>query len=96
MHSNKKIEKELTEKINNLLKKDSLDLYEKKILYKFLKKKDKSFLRRVKELKNELRKIQLEKGLEDGLSDELLDLYTYLERYIPTTGPSSIFNGLIK
>ncbi|MDD7463576.1 MAG: hypothetical protein SOW41_08385 [Anaerococcus sp.] len=90
-----KLESELIEKIEKLINSEDVRSDEKKILYKFLNNKD-SVLKKVKDLKDDLRNLQAEKGLEDGLSDQVLDLYSFLQRKVPTSGPASIFNGLIK
>ena len=54
-----------------------------------------SFLRKIKDFKKSINKLQLRGGFE-SLSKDMLDLYTELMRQYPKTGPSSIFNGLIK
>ncbi len=92
----KKIESELIEKIEKLINSEDVRSDEKKILSKFLNNNQDSVLKKVKDLKDDLRNLQAEKGLEDGLSDQVLDLYSFLQRKVPTSGPASIFNGLIK
>lgn len=54
------------------------------------------FSQKIQDLKIELRNLQVEDRLFSGLSDPVLDFYEFLQRNLPTTGPSSIFNGLIK
>lgn len=88
-------EDKLDEIIGNLLKDKSINEKEKEILLAYKTKKNESFLRKVKDLKMSINKLQLRDGF-DSLSEEMLDLYTELIRQYPSTGPSSIFNGLIK
>ena len=88
-------EDKLDEIIGNLLKDKSINEKEKEILFAYKTKENVSFLRKVKDLKMSINKLQLRDGL-DSLSEEMLDLYTEIIRQYPTTGPSSIFNGLIK
>ncbi len=88
-------EDKLDEIIGNLLEDKSINKKEKEILYAYKTKENVSFLRKVKDLKMSINKLQLRGGL-DSLSEEMLDLYTEIIRQYPTTGPSSIFNGLIK
>lgn len=88
-------EDKLDEIIGKLLKDKSINEKEKEILFAYKTKENVSFLRKVKDLKMSVNKLQLRDGL-DSLSEEMLDLYTEIMRQYPTTGPSSIFNGLIK
>lgn len=85
----------LDEIIENLLNDKSINKKEKEILFAYKTKENVSFLRKVKDLKMSINKLQLRDGF-DSLSEEMLDLYTEIIRQYPTTGPSSIFNGLIK
>lgn len=96
MTTNKKLQKEILEKIDELLKEESVTFEEKKILYAFMKNNNDSFLKKIHVLKLSLRDLQIKKGLVGGLSEKTLDFYSYIQRKVPTTGPSSIFNGLIK
>lgn len=96
MTTNKKFQKEILEKIDQLLKEETVSFEEKKILYAFKRNNNDSFLKKVYVLKLSLRDLQIEKGLVGGLSEKILDFYSYIQRKAPTTGPSSIFNGLIK
>ena len=88
-------EDKLDEIIGNLLEDKSISEKEKEILLAYKTKKNVSFLRKVKDLKKSINKLQLIDGF-DSLNKEMLDLYTEIMRQYPTTGPSSIFNGLIK
>lgn len=81
--------------IDNLLKGNLINEDEEKVLLRFKEGKNQGFMRQVSDLKKDINKIQLTSGL-DSLSKDMLDLYTELMRQYPTTGPSSIFNGLIK
>ena len=88
-------EENLEEIIDKLLKGNLINEDEEKILLRFKEGKDLGFMRQVSDLKKDINKIQLTSGL-DSLSKDVLDLYTELMRQYPKTGPSSIFNGLIK
>lgn len=88
-------EDKLDEIIGNLLEEKSINEKEKEGLLAYKTKKNVSFLRKIKDLKVSINKLQLTDGF-DSLSKEILDLYTEIMRQYPTTGPSSIFNGLIK
>ncbi|WP_311537901.1 hypothetical protein [uncultured Anaerococcus sp.] len=88
-------EDKLDEIIGNLLEEKSINEKEKEVLLAYKTKKNVSFLRKIKDLKVSINKLQLTDGF-DSLSKEILDLYTEIMRQYPTTGPSSIFNGLIK
>jgi hypothetical protein len=96
MTDKKLIEKEIEEKIQTLLKSENINHKEKKILYAFVSNKKDPVLKKIQDLKNSLRDLQVDHGLDSGLSQEVLDFYAYLQRKFPTTGPASIFNGLIK
>lgn len=88
-------EENLEEIIDKLLKGNLINEDEEKVLLRFKEGKNQGFMRQVSDLKKDINKIQLTSGL-DSLSKDMLDLYTELMRQYPTTGPSSIFNGLIK
>ena len=88
-------EENLEEIIDKLLKGNLINEDEEKVLLRFKEGKDLGFMRQVSDLKKDINKIQLTSGL-DSLSKDVLDLYTELMRQYPKTGPSSIFNGLIK
>lgn len=88
-------EDKLDEIIGNLLEDKSINEKEKEILLAYKTKENVSFLRKVKDLKMSINKLQLKDGFE-SLSKDMLDLYTELMRKYPKTGPSSIFNGIIK
>lgn len=88
-------EDKLDEIIGNLLENKSINEKEKEILFAYKTKENVSFLRKVRDLKMSINKLQLTNGF-DSLSQDVLDLYTEIIRQYPTTGPSSIFNGLIK
>ena len=88
-------EDKLDEIIGNLLEDKSINEKEKEILLAYKTKKNVSFLRKVRDLKMSINKLQLGDGF-DSLSQDMLDLYTEIMRQYPATGPSSIFNGLIK
>lgn len=81
--------------IDNLLKGNLINEDEEKVLLRFKEGKNQGFMRQVSDLKQDISKLQLTRGL-DFLSKDMLDLYTELMRQFPKTGPSSIFNGLIK
>lgn len=85
-------EENLDRIIDKLLKDGEISLEEKKILFKYKKNHDKSFMNRVHYLKEDLSILNLEKGL----SPNVFNLYKELIRQYPKTGPSSIFNGVIK
>lgn len=93
---NKLNEENLNKIIDDLIYSDQITLDEKKILYKYKKNQDKSFMNRVHYLKQDLSTLNLENGLGKGLSDDVLKLYTELSRKYPKTGPASLFNGLIR
>lgn len=88
-------EENLKKIIDKLLSEDSIKENEKEVLRRYIARKDASFMRKISDLKKDISKIQLTSGL-DSLSKDMLDLYTEIIRRYPTTGPSSIFNGLIK
>lgn len=88
-------EENLEEIIDKLLKGNLINEDEEKVLLRFKEGKNQGFMRQVSDLKKDINKIQLTSGL-DLLSKDILDLYTELMRQYPKTGPSSIFNGLIK
>lgn len=88
-------EENLEEIIDKLLKGNLINEDEEKVLLRFKEGKNQGFMRQVSDLKKDINKIQLTSGL-DSLSKDVLDLYTEIIRRYPTTGPSSIFNGLIK
>ena len=88
-------EDKLDEIIGNLLEDKSINEKEKEILLAYKTKKNVGFLRKVKDFKDSINELQLRDGL-DSLSREMLALYTEIMRQYPKTGPSSIFNGLIK
>ena len=88
-------EDKLDEIIGNLLENKSINEKEKEILFAYKTKENVSFLRKVRDLKMSINKLQLRDGL-DSLSEEMLNLYTEIMRQYPTTGLSSIFNSLIK
>lgn len=89
-------EENLDRTIDKLLKDGEISTEEKKILFKYKKNQDKSFMNRVHYLKEDLSILNLEKGLAKGLSHNVFNLYKELIRQYPKTGPSSIFNGIIK
>lgn len=88
-------EENLEEIIDKLLKGNLINEDEEKVLLRFKEGKNQGFMRQVSDLKKDINKIQLTSGL-DSLSKDVLDLYTEIIRQYPKTGPSSIFNGLIK
>ena len=88
-------EENLEEIIDKLLKGNLINEDEEKVLLRFKEGKNQGFMRQVSDLKQDINKIQLTSGI-DSLSKDILDLYTEIVRQCPTTGPSSIFNGLIK
>lgn len=88
-------EENLEKIIDKLLKGNLINEDEEKVLFRFKEGKNKGFMRQVSDLKQDISKLQLTRGL-DFLSKDILDLYTELMRQYPKTGPSSIFNGLIK
>lgn len=81
--------------IDNLLKGNLINEDEEKVLLRFKEGKNQGFMRQVSDLKQDISKLQLTRGL-DFLSKDMLDLYTEIIRQYPKTGLSSIFNGLIK
>ena len=88
-------EENLEKIIDKLLKGNLINEDEEKVLFRFKEGKNKGFMRQVSDLKQDISKLQLTRRL-DFLSKDILDLYTELMRQYPKTGPSSIFNGLIK
>ena len=88
-------EENLERIIDKLLKGNLINEDEEKVLLRFKEGKNQGFMRQVSDLKQDISKLQLTRGL-DFLSKDILDLYTELIRQYPKTGPSSIFNGLIK
>ena len=88
-------EENLEEIIDKLLKGNLINKDEEKVLLRFKEGKNQGFMRQVSDLKQDISKLQLTRGL-DSLSKDVLDLYTEIIREYPSTGPSSIFNGLIK
>ena len=88
-------EENLEKIIDKLLKGNLINEDEEKVLLRFKEGKNQGFMRKISDLKKDINKIQLTSGL-DSLSKDILDLYTELIRQYPKTGPSSIFNGLIK
>lgn len=88
-------EENLEEIIDKLLKGNLINEDEEKVLLRFKEGKNQGFMRQVSDLKQDISKLQLTSGL-DCLSKDVLDLYTEIIRQYPKTGPSSIFNGLIK
>ncbi|ACV28330.1 Uncharacterised protein [Anaerococcus prevotii] len=89
-------EENLDRIIDELLKDDEISTEEKKILFRYKKNYDKSFMNRVHYLKEDLSILNLEKGIAKGLNPNVFNLYRELIRQHPKTGPASIFNGLIK
>ena len=89
-------EEKLDEIISNLISDEKISLDEKKVLYKYKKNQNKSFMNKVHYLKLDLSILKIENGLNIGLSDDILKLYIDLSREYPNTGPSSLFNGLIR
>ena len=88
-------EENLEKIIDKLLKGNLINEDEEKVLLRFKDGKNQGFMRQVSDLKQDISKLQLTRGL-DSLSKDMLDLYTEIIREYPSTGPSSIFNGLIK
>lgn len=88
-------EENLERIIDKLLKGNLINEDEEKVLLRFKEGKNQGFMRQVSDLKQDISKLQLTRGL-DFLSKDMLDLYTELIRQYPKTGLSSIFNGLIK
>ena len=88
-------EENLEKIIYKLLGENYIKENEKEVLRRYIASKDVAFMRKISDLKKDINKIQLTSGL-DSLSKDMLDLYTELIRQYPSTGPSSIFNGLIK
>lgn len=89
-------EENLDRIIDELLKEDEISTEEKKILFRYKKNQDKSFMNRIHYLKEDLSILNLEKGIAKGLSPSVFNLYKELIRQHPKTGPASIFNGLIR
>ena len=88
-------EENLEKIINKLLGESSIKENEKEVLRRYIARKDLAFMKKISDLKKDIVKIQITSGL-DSLSKEMLELYTEIMRQYPSTGPSSIFNGLIK
>ncbi|MBC2576457.1 hypothetical protein [Peptostreptococcus canis] len=81
--------------VDNLINDNSITTIERNILLEYKSKKNDSFMKRISDFKTNVSKFQLEYGF-DALSNDMLSLYTEICRQYPTTGPSSIFNILIK
>lgn len=88
-------EENLEEIIDKLLKGNLINEKEKEILLAYKTEENVSFLRKIEDLKKSINKLQLTDGF-NSLSKDTLDLYTEIMRQYPSTGPASIFNGLIK
>lgn len=88
-------EENLEKIIYKLLGESSIKENEKEVLCRYIARKDLAFMRKISDLKKDIVKIQTTSGL-DSLSKDMLELYTEIMRQYPSTGPSSIFNGLIK
>lgn len=89
-------EENLDSIIDDLLNDDEVSVDEKRILFRYKKNQNKSFMNRVHYLKEDLSILNLENDLCEGLSPNILKLYKELIRQHPKTGPASIFNGLIR
>ncbi len=89
-------EKALNKIIDDLIHNGKITTDEKKILYQYKYNMDKSFMNRIYYLKKNLSNLIISNGFDNRLSDDILSLYTEICREYPTTGPSSIFNGLIR
>lgn len=76
-------EENLDRIIDELLKDDEISTEEKKILFRYKKNHDKSFMNRIHYLKEDLSILNLEKGIGEGLSHKLLKLYKELLRQLP-------------
>ena len=61
-------EENLDRIIDELLKDDEISTEEKKILFRYKKNQDKSFMNRIHYLKEDLSILNLEKGIANGLS----------------------------
>lgn len=88
-------EEKIEEIIDKFLEENTINKREREILTRFKDNKNQGLLRRISDLKMDISKVQLSYGL-DSLSSDILDFYTEIMRQYPSTGPSSIFNGLIK
>ena len=88
-------EEKIEEIIDKFLEENTINKREREILTRFKDNKNQGLLRRISDLKMDISKVQLSYGL-DFLSSDILDFYTEIMRQYPSTGPSSIFNGLIK
>lgn len=88
-------EEKIEEIIDKFLEENTINKRESKILDRFKDNKNQGLLRRISDFKMDISKVQLSYGL-DFLSSDILDFYTEIMRQYPSTGPSSIFNGLIK
>lgn len=88
-------EEKIEEIIDKFLEENTINKREREILTRFKDNKSQGLLRRISDLKMDISRVQLSYGL-DFLSSDILDFYTEIMRQYPSTGPSSIFNGLIK
>ncbi len=88
-------EEKIEEIIDKFLEENTINKREREILVRFKANKSQGLLRRISDLKMDISKVQLSYGL-DFLSSDILDFYTEIMKQYPSTGPSSIFNGLIK
>lgn len=88
-------EEKIEEIIDKFLEENTINKREREILDRFKDNKNQGLLRRISDFKMDISKVQLSYGL-DFLSSDILDFYTEIMRQYPSTGPSSIFNGLIK
>lgn len=88
-------EEKIEEIIDKFLEENTINKREREILVRFKANKSQGLLRRISDFKMDISKVQLSYGL-DFLSSDILDFYTEIMKQYPSTGPSSIFNGLIK
>ena len=88
-------EEKIEEIIDKFLEENTINKREREILARFKENKSQGLLRRISDFKMDISRVQLSYGL-DFLSSDILDFYTEIMRQYPSTGPSSIFNGLIK
>lgn len=88
-------EEKIEEIIDKFLGENTINKREREILVRFKENKNQGLLRRISDFKMDISRVQLSYGL-DFLSSDILDFYTEIMRQYPSTGPSSIFNGLIK
>ena len=88
-------EEKIEEIIDKFLEENTINKREREILDRFKDNKNQGLLRRISDFKMDISRVQLSYGL-DFLSSDILDFYTEIMRQYPSTGPSSIFNGLIK